>query len=125
MVFEFAIAGDPVPQGSMRHVGGGRLVHSKKLLAWRKQIATQVRSETTATIDGPVLVDVVFTLTKPKSAKRDYPTVAPDLDKLCRALGDALSIDCDFLKDDAQIVTWRAEKAYGVAGAFIRVISLV
>jgi crossover junction endodeoxyribonuclease RusA len=125
MMFEFAIAGDPVPQGSMRHVGGGRLIHSKALLAWRKLVSSHVRSVTTATIDGPVMIDVVFSLAKPKTAKRDYPTVAPDLDKLCRAIGDALSVDCDLLKDDAQVVSWRADKIYGVPGVLIRVISLV
>ena len=122
MVFEFAIAGDPVPQGSMRHVGGGRLIHSKALLVWRKIVATHVKSVTAVSLEGPVIVDVVFSLSKPKSVKRDLPSVAPDLDKLCRAIGDALSVDCDFLKDDAQIVSWRADKVYGVPGVFIRVL---
>jgi crossover junction endodeoxyribonuclease RusA len=123
MIYEFAVAGDPVPQGSMRHVGGGRLVHSKRLLDWRKVVAAKVREITDDRIDQPVIVDVLFSFTKPKSTKRERPSVAPDLDKLQRAIGDALSIDCDFLKDDALIVQWTAAKVYGAPGALIRVIT--
>jgi crossover junction endodeoxyribonuclease RusA len=123
MVYEFAIAGEPVPQGSMRHVGGGRLIHSKHLIVWRKKVAAAVRSVSDVSIDGPVIIDVLFCLTKPKTVKRDLPTVAPDLDKLQRAIGDALSVDCDFLKDDAQVVEWHSRKIYGDAGVIIRIIT--
>jgi Holliday junction resolvase RusA-like endonuclease len=124
MVYEFAIAGDPVPQGSMRHVGGGRLIHSKKLLDWRRKVASRVREVTNAKLDQAVIVDVLFSMAKPKSTNRDLPTVAPDLDKLQRAIGDAMSVDCDFLKDDALIVEWQARKIYGIPGVFIRVITV-
>jgi Holliday junction resolvase RusA-like endonuclease len=123
MVYEFAIAGEPVPQGSMRHVGGGRLIHSKNLIVWRKKVAAHVRSVSDVSIDGPVIIDVLFCLSKPKTVKRDLPTVAPDLDKLQRAIGDALSVDCDFLKDDAQVVEWHSRKIYGDAGVIIRIIT--
>lgn len=123
MVYEFAIAGEPIPQGSMKHVGGGRLVHSKKLLAWRKQVAQAVRSVTLDKINGPVVADVLFVIGRPKSVKRDLPTVPPDLDKLQRAIGDALSIDCDFLVDDSMIVEWHSRKIYGDPGVIIRIIT--
>ena len=123
MVYEFAIAGEPVPQGSMKHVGGGRLVHSKKLLVWRKKVAHAIRSKTNAKLDGPVVVDVLFVIGRPKTVKRDVPSVAPDLDKLQRAIGDALSIDCDFLADDALIVEWHSRKIYGDPGVILRIIT--
>jgi crossover junction endodeoxyribonuclease RusA len=69
-------------------------------------------------------VTVLFQLQKPESAKRDYPTVPPDLDKLQRAIGDALSIDAGYIKDDAQIVEWHATKQYGQPSVIIRVVPL-
>lgn len=120
---EFLIPGSPVPQGSMRHVGGGRIVSKNpQLKKWREKIGKIVTEQAGAPCHlGPVSVTATFYLAKPGSVKRDYPTVPPDLDKLMRAVGDALSIDSAYLKDDAQIVEWHAKKAYGSPGVFIQV----
>ena len=123
MVYEFAVTGKPIPQGSLRHIGNGRLIHSRDLTEWRKRVAKIVREVTDAKIDEPVVVDVLFVLPKPKTVKRSLPTTPPDLDKLQRAIGDALSVDCDFLTDDALIVEWHSRKIYGEAGCLIRVIT--
>lgn len=56
--------------------------------------------------DEPVVVDVVFLMPRPKSVTRQWPSVAPDTDKLCRAIGDALSVDSPVLTDDSRIVKW-------------------
>ena len=64
-------------------------------------------------IDAPVVVEAVFVFPRPKSVKRNYPTVAPDLDKLCRALGDGMTVDANVLVDDSRIVVWHASKVYG------------
>ena len=120
----FVVLGLPVPQGSMRHVGGGRIVSkSPKLKEWRTKIAQVVREQVGEPAhQDPVSVTVIFTFNKPKTVKRDLPTVPPDLDKLQRAIGDALSIDVNYLKDDAQIVEWHAQNAYGTpAGVIIQV----
>lgn len=111
---EILVAGVPIPQGSMRHIGNGRIVSkSPKLKEWRKQIAEQVVAiYGEPEIAQPVSVTVTFNLPRPKSVKRSQPTVPPDLDKLQRAIGDALSIDCKYLKDDAVIVEWHAYKQY-------------
>jgi crossover junction endodeoxyribonuclease RusA len=123
----FVVLGLPVPQGSMRHVGGGRIVSkSPKLKEWRTKIAQVVREQVGEPAHpDPVSVTVIFTFNKPKTVTRDLPTVPPDLDKLQRAIGDALSIDVNYLKDDAQIVEWHAQKAYGTpAGVIIQVQTL-
>lgn len=123
---EFVVAGQPIPQGSMRHVGGGRIVSKNpKLKKWRERIAQVVTDQVGSPVHTePVSVTVLFQLQKPASAKRDYPTVPPDLDKLQRAIGDALSIDAGYLKDDAQIVEWHASKQYGEPSVIIRVKKL-
>lgn len=108
------VAGVPIPQGSMRHVGNGRIVSKNpKLKAWREKIASEVKAaHGEPEIDRPVRVSVIFNLPKPKSVKRNHPTVPPDLDKLQRAVGDALSIDCKYLKDDSVICEWLSRKQY-------------
>jgi Holliday junction resolvase RusA-like endonuclease len=120
----FVVLGLPVPQGSMKHVGGGRIVSkSPKLKEWRSKIAQTVREQVGEPAHrDPVSVTVIFTFNKPKTVKRDLPTVPPDLDKLQRAIGDALSIDVKYLEDDAQIIEWHAQKIYGTpAGVIIQV----
>lgn len=120
---EFLIPGQPVAQGSMRHVGGGRIVSKNpQLKKWREKIAAVVTEQVgSPNYLDPVSVTAIFFMPKPKSARRKYPTVPPDLDKLTRAIGDALSIDCNYLKDDAQIVEWHTSKVYGDPGVLIRV----
>lgn len=52
-----------------------------------------------------------FNFVRPKSSKRDYPSVKPDLDKLERALLDGLT-DSGVIWDDALVVSMTASKRY-------------
>ena len=117
----FVVLGQPVPQGSMKHVGGGRIVSkSPKLKDWREKIAQVVRDQVGEPAHlSAVSVTAIFIFNKPKSVTRDHPTVPPDLDKLQRALGDAISIDVKYLNDDSQIVEWHSEKVYGAPAGVI------
>jgi len=113
----FTAFGDPAPQGS-KNVYNGRLVEaSKKLKPWRAAVADAVFRAFMATGDErqftePVEVRAVFYLPRPRTVKRELPSVPPDLDKLQRSLGDALSIDAKVLQDDSLIVRWEASKVY-------------
>lgn len=115
---DFFAPGIPRPQGSKRYVGNGRFVEaSKDLKPWRASIANvvfseQVRSGDTSSFSEAVVVSAVFFMPRPKSVKRVWPTVVPDVDKLQRALGDALSVDSNILEDDSLIVAWDAKKVY-------------
>jgi crossover junction endodeoxyribonuclease RusA len=134
MFLEVTVPGVPVPQGSMRHVGGGRLIHSNRdLPAWRAQvsahtIAAIVRSERQTPhrwpATGPVRLHVVFTFPRPKNHYRTgkyanllrkvaprYMQTGPDLDKLIRAIGDALVGACAIV-DDKQICHITASKTW-------------
>ena len=145
--FGFRVYGTPVPQGSkipgvssktgkmfVREQGG------KNLKTWRedvKQAALAARgaglsdgvesAPHIATFAGPIRLHVDFYMPRPASVsprKRPYPTVAPDLDKLVRGVGDALKA-AGVYADDAQICLIHAAKRYandspaGVAGAWI------
>lgn len=113
----FTAYGTPRPQGSKRYVGNGRFVEASDVKPWRAAIARAVKQAFVETGDStpftePVEVTAIFYLPRPKTVKRLWPSVAPDLDKLCRALGDALSVDSPCLADDSLIVRWHATKVY-------------
>lgn len=113
-MIEFEVFGRPAPQGS-KTVMRGRLVESSKYLpAWRKAIAeaaTECNARTGFFSDQPLAVSVIFFLARPKSVKRVWPTVPPDVDKLARAIGD--SCTGILYEDDAQIVHLTVSKEYG------------
>jgi len=113
----FTALGEPAPQGSKKHVGNGRFVEaSKKLKPWRAAVADAVfrvwAQDGSRVFDTPVVVYATFYIPRPKSVRRLLPSVPPDLDKLQRSLGDALSVDAGVLADDSLIVKWVAEKRY-------------
>ena len=115
-MISFFICGEPAPQGSKTAFVRGRravLVEtSKKLPAWRKQIEDTARREYEGEpIDQPVRVAVDFFMPKPQKPRFDMPATAPDLDKLCRAIGDGLEKG-GVLRNDSRIVHWEARKHY-------------
>lgn len=61
-------------------------------------------------ITFPMSVKIIFRLEKPKSVKRDYPSVRPDIDNYIKAVLDALQ--GIVFKDDGQIIKLYAEKIY-------------
>jgi Holliday junction resolvase RusA-like endonuclease len=111
----FSITGDPASQGS-HAIMHGRIVqvNSKKHKAWRTAIVNEVIATLPADwvpIDGPCELIVMFLMPKPASVKRSAPSVAPDLDKLVRAVGDALAI-AGVYTDDSRITRISARKLY-------------
>jgi crossover junction endodeoxyribonuclease RusA len=61
--------------------------------------------------DEPIRVNVTFHMPQPKRPKYPLPGVKPDLDKLQRALGDALT-QSGLITDDSRITTWQTTKRY-------------
>ena len=116
---EVTVEGSPVPQGSFRHVGNGRIISANpKLNSWRQTIADQASSQTPVRlIEGSCRVELVFTLPRPKSVpikRRTRPTTKPDLDKLVRATLDAISLEryVQILTDDSIVTDLHAAKRY-------------
>lgn len=139
------VEGRAVPQGSMRLVNGGRrMIHSNhtELMAWRATIARAALAEIehmeakgTARwpATGPCGLVVKFHFPRPQShyrtgvyagllravAPREHQ-VKPDLDKLVRAVCDALTDAC-VIVDDSQISYVRAAKAWTTEAPYVSV----
>ena len=127
---------DPAPQGSKRHVGGGRLIEaSKRCKPWRMAIVGACPT-ISRPMDVPVAVSIVFRFSRPKShlttngqpranAPKQYTVKRNDIDKVCRSSLDAL-VDGGVLADDSFVVVLNASKRYCLpyepAGAIISVI---
>jgi len=116
-VLTFEVFGRPAPQGSKRHVGNGRFIEASKYLpAWRQAVkeAAIIAKGNAETLNEAVQVSVSFYLERPKTiskAARPYPTVAPDVSKLLRAIEDSLT-DAGVWGDDAQVISATANKYY-------------
>jgi crossover junction endodeoxyribonuclease RusA len=115
------VNGIPAPQGSKRHVGGGRMVEQSRAVGpWREAVRTETQHAVACEPNGvgippgrPVCVRIMFLLIRPKTApkSRRFPDKRPDLDKLCRAVLDGLTAGGAFA-DDGQVVTLFAWKHF-------------
>ena len=118
--FTFEVTGVPVPQGSKNaYQRGGKIVlveASRDLPHWRaKVIAAAIEANNgQPPFTQPCHLEVIFWLPKPKKPKFDEPGVKPDLDKLVRAVGDALT-QSGVIKDDCLFTSVFAEKRYAHA----------
>ena len=138
--FSFSVRGRPAPQGSKKHVGRGILVESSKhVYGWRKYIKVTARRLLPDTWHAKmgIHLEAEFLFKRPKHhfrANGELKPLAPvhcktrvgDLDKLVRALADALTgVAYD---DDSQIISLKATKRYArrdeQEGAIIRVATL-
>jgi Holliday junction resolvase RusA-like endonuclease len=108
------VQGLPRSQGSKNAYNrGGRIVlveSAKGLKAWRETIAYVAASTNPVITDQAVKLSLLFLLPAPKKAVRQFPTTKPDLDKLARAVMDALT--GVYYLDDAQVVALDLQKAY-------------
>jgi crossover junction endodeoxyribonuclease RusA len=111
--FDFWVPGKAAPQGSKRHVGRGILVESSRELGpWRERVALQASADMRSLGFDPVAphvpvgVRAEFVLPRLASAPKSRPhppaVTRPDLDKLLRAVLDAIT--GPVIHDDAQVV---------------------
>ena len=123
------VPGIPVAQGSKNaYRRGERIVlveTAKRLPAWRYQISHAARELNKELIEfDAVRVTLLFMLPQPKKPVRQYPTTKPDIDKLSRAVLDALT--GVLYKDDSQVTQLDAQKVYtyGEPGVYITVTGI-
>lgn len=131
----FAVYGIPRPQGSMalfRAKSGHEVAkYADTVYEWRGLCTVAAR---TARPDGPPLegalrVNIAFDLPRPKShfgtgrnagvlkaSAPQRPSVAPDLDKMIRAVLDAVTDAGVWWLDDGQVAVLSAAKAYCAVG---------
>lgn len=117
------VVGTPKPQGSKRafynpKAGRAQIVDANKrpLKDWRTDVVVgcqRAMDDTPLLLLGPLAVRLVFALPRPASAPRSrlWPAVKPDIDKLARAVLDAMT-DAGVWKDDAQVVDLHPSKHY-------------
>jgi Holliday junction resolvase RusA-like endonuclease len=108
----FFVRGRPVPQGSMKFIRPGVMIHSRAedLAVWRADIAREAALAGFKPVQGGIKITTDFLLLKPKSTKRAFPWVKPDLDKLVRAVLDGLNGVA--YEDDSQVILIQATKTY-------------
>ncbi|MBF6555520.1 MAG: RusA family crossover junction endodeoxyribonuclease [Acidimicrobiales bacterium] len=133
----FEVRGFPAPQGALKVGMAGGRAHlfnrsSGPLRDWRGAVASAAQPHAPTPVwDGPVSVALAFRLPQPRSrpttvgrgkkkrAVRIWPDRKPDVDKLVRAVLDALS-GVVFM-DDSQVVRLTASKDYGDPGVVVEV----
>lgn len=132
----FEAVGIPGAQGSKRHVGKGVMIESsKKVGPWREAVIFAARQAHHGhpPMDGPLSLQVVFRmpftsswLAADKARGWRWKWRTPDLDKLLRSTGDALT-QAGVIADDARIVQIVAHKieTAGWTGAQIVVRQMV
>ena len=116
-VAEWFVDGEPRPQGSKDGLGREA---SKHVQAWRE--AVHYTAPNAIRFDGPVIVQLGFFLKRPrkdfdgpdtlavlKSTAPIYCTKKPDIDKLTRAVLDALTT-ANTIVDDSYVVELHVNK---------------
>jgi crossover junction endodeoxyribonuclease RusA len=132
----FRVRGIPVPQGTARaFVAGGRAFlatdanrPNSPIGAWRAAIRTEAQRGMgrQPLIAGAVRIRAGFSMPRPRSLPKrvTQADAKPDLDKLARALLDALT--GVVIRDDAQVVALELSKGYdeGEPGVMVTVLEL-
>lgn len=133
----FDVYGVPMPQGSMKAFNAGGRARMKPsggagFAAWRNAVseaAKRVADTLDGPLDGPLTLTAEFRFPMPASRPKRVreagtapKTTAPDLDKLVRCVGDALTA-ARLVTDDARFAYIGATKCEttGWTGASIRV----
>lgn len=130
-MLQFTVPGEPKPQGSKRGFvtrhGKVALVEQagRPLKTWRDTVTTVAANARIAQgwdpyAEGPMTVELVFGMKRPLKPKHPVPAVRPDIDKLTRAVLDALTA-AHVWQDDSQVVSLRVEKTYSTPGVNVRV----
>lgn len=120
------VPGVPIPKGSTKafpfkrkngKLGVAVTAANDKLKPWQNAIAEIAKNKLSWNGEvwpGAVSMTALFYLPRPKSLKQSvlFHLKKPDLDKLARAVGDAL-VGIAYV-DDSQIIAWHKSKTYAI-----------
>jgi crossover junction endodeoxyribonuclease RusA len=125
---ELEVFGTPEPQGNKtaflnKRTGkivmteGRRPDARERFTSWRDAVAWEARAWQTehnaALLDEPCMVTITFRMPRPKSApKRMWPGTRPDVDKLTRAVLDALT--GTIIANDSRVCELHVYKRFAV-----------
>ncbi len=115
----FFVPGIPHPKGSPHIVRMGKVnalsVKTKRGEPWEQAVIVAARRHDWSTLgNAAVKVALMFFMPRPKRCTRARPSVRPDLDKLVRAVLDALQ-RAGVYEDDARVCRVDASKHYATA----------
>jgi len=117
MTYSFFVTGEPRTKGSksLMRTRRGKYVmveaSASKLKKWMRLIKVRASIAFNEPIKGPIHLHCLFYFKRPKTVRdRVLPHVRPDLDKLLRAVNDALTGIA--FNDDGQVTTILAHKLY-------------
>ena len=126
MILEAFVPGEAKPQGSKRGfvTKNGRVamveMAGNPLKQWRTAISCKMKGEAAKIgwqlTEAPVSVKLIFHLKRPKKPRFMDPATRPDVDKLSRAVLDAITDSGVIWRDDSQVVRLLAEKHYARPG---------
>lgn len=115
----------PIYRGSARNgtrefTGRVNVVDKNRAVTrWRESVMAACRPGgrplVSPGLDGPLVVRYFFTLARPATVRRAYPSVKPDVDNLVKGTGDAITAS-GLWRDDALVISAVISKAY--AGGF-------
>lgn len=125
---EFQVPGIPVAQGSKSKSRTGHLYErTKGLYAWRNSVASAalLMRQQCGMLRGAVELYASFHFPRPKSVKRAHHCTRPDLDKLTRAVMDAIT-KSGLWEDDSRVVNSFTDKRYSdtFSGVVVRIRGL-
>ena len=121
----FTVYGSPTPQGNKtRNRYGAIYDKTKGLDDWRAAVARAAIDEGSPMLTGPVAVSLQFVLERPKghwgtgrnlgvlkASAAPFPATRPDIDKLTRAVLDAMT-QAKVYEDDGKVVRLKVTKVY-------------
>lgn len=120
MNYSFSVPGEPVAQPRQRFAvgksGKPRAYKDDKhpVHAYKLAVALATRVEIKKPLDGPVGVNLIFVVTKPKSRPKsdEWCYVKPDIDNYVKAVFDA--VNGIAWHDDGQVSWTQARKKYHI-----------
>lgn len=129
------IYGRPGTQGSKKQVFNKKtkrlyfIEDSESGKSWRQELITELLNDRPdSPLDEAVCVKMLVYVPRPKAHYKSngmlkptapkFPTSKPDMDKIMRAVGDALTI-ARWVKDDSRIAEWRGNPGHGPQRLFL------
>jgi crossover junction endodeoxyribonuclease RusA len=112
----FEVIGVPMTKGSTRIFSGRITSDNARLKAWERTVRTEAQRLHMPILAGPIALVLTFYLPRAKRlpSRITLPCTRPDVDKLARAIGDALTGVC--FRDDGQIAELHARKVFAAPG---------
>jgi Holliday junction resolvase RusA-like endonuclease len=121
--YEFRIAIEPVPKARARSTRFGRHYTPQRTKNYETTLRQLFRVYwgSRPILLGPLDVSILFYIERPKTVKRQFPSVRGDIDNFLKSVLDAMN--GTVLKDDGQIVRLLGEKLYSDRSAIVIRIS--